>query len=157
MSDPMRREVQRLRERVSLLALDGKVHSRAEAALDADLHVGAEIREQLEGAIDGSNRTFRSTKIPTRDGAIPLAVLRGLTLAESAKSFTNSGLTWWLAEAPETDDERPVAIYRCDPRLDVGDFDPALALDDELGREPRRRRPTLDDPATEWAGIGAGA
>lgn len=142
MSDPMRREVQRLRERVSLLALDGKVHSRAEAALDADLHVGAEIREQLEGAIDGSNRTFRSTKIPTRDGAIPLAVLRGLTLAESAKSFTNSGLAWWLAEAPETEDERPIGIYRCDPRAAIAEFDPALAIDDEP--RPRRRRP-IDD------------
>ena len=131
-----------LRARVAKLAADGLRHVRADSAHDADLHVGAEIREQLSGSIDGGNRAFFSTRIPTRDGAIPLIVLRGLTLAESAKSFTNSGLAWWLAEAPETEDERPIGIYRCDPRAAIAEFDPALAIDDEP--RPRRRRP-IDD------------
>ena len=140
-----------LRARVSRLTAEGLRHIRAASARDADLHVGAEIREQLSGSIDGSNRTFFSTRVPTRDGAIPLIVLRGLTLAESAKSFTNSGLAWWLAEAPEAEDERPIGIYRCDPRADVAPFDDALAIDDTEPR-PRRRRP-IDDAGREFAGL----
>lgn len=143
----------KLRADVARLAVEGKAHVRGDSAADADLHVTAEVREQLTGPIDGSNRTFYSTRIPIRDAAaIPLLVLRGLPKAEG-DGWTQSGLVWWLTTAPKTDgftDARPIAIYRCDPRAEIVEFDPALSIYDD--QKPRRRRP-IDDGDREFAAL----
>lgn len=118
-----------LRERVARLVVEGKVHTRSDQAPDADLHVGAEIRELLTGAVDGTNRIFYSTRVPATDPtAIPILVLRGLTLSYGS-GFIQAGRTWWLTEAPETTgfaDAQPIAIYRCDPRASVAGYDPSV-------------------------------
>jgi hypothetical protein len=136
-----------LRERVALLAGEVGAHVRDPAGEFADLHVAAEIREELSGPIDGDNRTFFSTRIPLRDASsIPLLVIRGLTYAEGDE-WTQSGLAWWLAAAPEVDqftDARPIAIYRCDPRLDVAAEEP-FHLEDFDDDRRRRRRPPIDE------------
>ena len=121
-----REALMRLRATVARWAIDGKRHIRSDRGEDADLHVGAEVRELLTGDIDGSNKIFYSSRVPIADpAAIPVLSFRGLTYTRG-NGFAQAGIAWWFDEAPSTEgftDARPFVMYRCDPRAPVTGFD----------------------------------